>query len=446
MIYPFWTYQKNANAHVFDMMFSPWGAYRLGIMRRAQEGSTDLLTYALYEGVVDPYGVDMESLRQMPQEEYQWYFMTRKVIEFGYGPLDSIDPMTRQSLESSFGPLDNLDEETRSFIENGFGGPEKVPKEVRDALRMVTRGRSQAYEDGKSIELETEFYEAAMQRGLSLDSFVAPKPSKSNRRFFQRDASGVVITRRATELVREYYGTMPNLKEYPYTEIFLPESTIHAGFKHISGIVALSVLGGTALADVATNVAGGAIDLVTGEPEFSTEDEIGKFDIYSKAFANLAAEMAPVDRGFIIGEVLAQMDMTSSTYKRIDPKVAGFIQSMGIPVTKREAPTDTLQETALRNQGFSEEQIKALSKVGEDRYYIPPGIPSMLFQTFPMLTELNNLALMAKVSDASAVSTLQERLLERAARVAGLTVDEVNQSITAEREEPRFKSTTRTPR
>jgi hypothetical protein len=119
---------------------------------------------------------------------------------------------------------------------------------------------------------------------------------------------------------------------------------------------------------------------------------------------------------------------------------------MGIPVTKREAPTDTLQETALRNQGFSEEQIKALSKVGEDRYYIPPGIPSMLFQTFPMLTELNNLALMAKVSDASAVSTLQERLLERAARVAGLTVDEVNQSITAEREEPRFKSTTRTPR
>ncbi len=140
-------------------------------MRRAQEGSTDLLTYALYEGVVDPYGVDMESLRQMPQEEYQWYFMTRKVIEFGYGPLDSIDPMTRQSLESSFGPLDNLDEETRSFIENGFGDPEKVPKEVRDALRMVTRGRSQAYEDGKSIELETEFYEAAMQRGLSLDSF-----------------------------------------------------------------------------------------------------------------------------------------------------------------------------------------------------------------------------------------------------------------------------------
>jgi hypothetical protein len=156
--------------------------------------------------------------------------------------------------------------------------------------------------------------------------------------------------------------------------------------------------------------------------------------------------MAPVDRGFIIGEVLAQMDMTSSTYKRIDPKVAGFIQSMGIPVTKREAPTDTLQETALRNQGFSEEQIKALSKVGEDRYYIPPGIPSMLFQTFPMLTEFNNLALMMKVSDASAVSTLQERLLERAARVAGLTVDEVNQSITAEREEPRFKSTTRTPR
>jgi hypothetical protein len=445
LIYPFWTYQKNANAHVFDMMFSPWGAYRLGIMRRAHEGSTDLLTYALYEGVVDPYGVDAESLRQMPQEEYQWYFMTRKVIEFGYGSLDSIDPVTRQSLESSFGPLDDLDEETKNFIENGFGGPEKVPKDVRDALRMVTRGRSQAYEEGKSIELETDFYEAAMQRGVSLESFVAPKPSKSNRRFYQRELSGVVITRRATELVREYYGSMDPAQEYPYTEIFLPESTIHAGFKHISGIVALSILGGTAAATVAKNTVERGIG-ARGEPQFSVEDEVGQFDIFNRAFANLASEMAPVDRGFIIGEVLAAADMTSSTYKRVDPSIVGLIQSLGIPVTKREAATDTLHETALRDQGFTEEQIKALSKSGEDRYYIPPGLVSMAYQMAPMLVELNNVALMMKISDAATVSTLQERLIERAARIAGLSVDEVSQTVTAQREEPRFKSTTRTPR
>ena len=40
MFLPFWAFQKNANRQLIDTVFSPWGAYRLGVIRRSWEHGT----------------------------------------------------------------------------------------------------------------------------------------------------------------------------------------------------------------------------------------------------------------------------------------------------------------------------------------------------------------------------------------------------------------------
>ena len=440
LAFPFWTYQKNANAHVFDMLFSPWGAYRMGMLRRGLEGKADLLTYALYEGVVDPYGVDSQTLREeMSPEKYSWYFAMRKVLEFGYGPFDQIDAATKSMLEDSFGPLEEVDEDTRELLENGFGGPHKVPEEVRRAVRMIVQGKQVSFEDGKIFQLETDFYGEISKRGVSLENLTIPKPSKSDRRFYQENLSGIALTTRATEIVRKYYDTVPG--NYQYTEIFLPESTIHAGFKHISGVLALETLAASAL------LKGTVGRLTEGEDDPS----ISSLKLYGQAFGNVMAEMIPVDRAPLIGDALAQMNIADTLPVRVDEHLVGIIQSIGLPVQKLEAFQDvdgfeTLMQTDVAAGRMTEEQARAISTHGENRYYLPPGFSSAAFRAIPFLMDMNNAAMLHKISPASSAAGLQQQNLERAARFLGLNVSDVNRELSAKREEPRFQSTTTTPR
>ena len=440
LAFPFWTYQKNANAHVFDMLFSPWGAYRMGMLRRGLEGKADLLTYALYEGVVDPYGVDAQTLREeMSPEKYSWYFSMRKVLEFGYGPLDQMDADTKAMLEDSFGPLDDVDEDTRALLETGFGGPHKVPEEVRRAVRMIVQGKQVSFEDGKLFQLETDFYGEISKRGVSLENLTIPKPSKSDRRFYQENLSGVALTTRATEIVRKYYDTVPG--NYQYTEIFLPESTIHAGFKHISGVLALETLAASALLK-------GTVGRLT---EGEDDPNISSLKLYGQAFGNVMAEMVPVDRAPLIGDALAQMNIADTIPVRVDEHLVGIIQSIGLPIQTWDAAQDvdgfeTLMQTDVAAGRLTEDQARAISTYGETRYYIPPGFPSAAFRAIPFLMDMNNASMLLKISPASEAAGLQQQNLERAARFLGLNVSDVNRELSAKREEPRFQSTTTTPR
>jgi len=59
---------------------------------------------------------------------------------------------------------------------------------------------------------------------------------------------------------------------------------------------------------------------------------------------------------------------------------------------------------------------------------------------------MNNAAMLFKLSPASEVAGLKQQNIEHAARWLGLKVEDVNRELTAQREEPRFQSTTTTPR
>jgi hypothetical protein len=278
MIMPFWAFQKNATRQVFNRLLTPTGAYRMNQVRRAMEGSTELLSYAIYANITDPYGVDYANLTEDEKAEYDSF---RMMLEFGLSgsgrTLDDLDQFERETLRGimEVDSLDQLTTEERTLIENGYGSPDKVPAGKRLAVKMILRGGGYRYlQDGRSFELSAYLVRQDIRKGLNLESMrvsegrgVPPRPDPSARRWFLSSRLGVSVPYPMKEEVRKYYSALAQDPENyiegvgnaPYVEILLPESTIQAGMKHIAGLSMSSWLLGNAIKD-------NAWDMMRGVP------------------------------------------------------------------------------------------------------------------------------------------------------------------------------------
>jgi hypothetical protein len=453
LMFPFWAFQKNANRQILNTMFSPAGAYRMGVMRRAQEGATHVLTELLYDRVSDPYGVDWES---MPKELQDNYWALRQSIEYGYGPLEALraapggDELVADLLHAAGAKsIGELDAKERHFLENGFGGPSRVPPDVRNAVRAYFSGVEQGLADefgdkrspGSAVSLDRALanYMHRMMpvsesagRRESIADYYNPKPHPSARRGYTRDKHGVALTPQMHDDVRKFRQLVPD--DHVYLEVYVPDSTINAGFRHAASSYAMQYLIGRGI-------------IVAGREDFAVTQQglQNNLEAIGDPFgAPVPAAMAES----LTGE--------GARPRRVHPGIGRFINDYVPFITvgkvdglKDPWATDDERERDLRlseAQKVAKDPRVPIEDVGvfeRDRYYISPGIPALMFSTGPW-GELND-QLLAWERSPVEESIREAWMLKWARGTIGLQTGVVSRKKSARGEMPRFLKTSSTP-
>ena len=453
LAFPFWAFQKNANRQILNAMFSPAGAYRMGVMRRAQEGATYALTELFYDRVADPYGIDWES---MPQELQDNYWALRQSVEYGYGPLEALSaaPGGEELLmdllhAAGVKSIKELDPKHKQFLENGFGGPSRVPPDVRNAMRAYFGGIQHGLTDefgDKRVPGATVTIDQALANYMyrmmptsesqgrieSISSYYNPKPSASGRRSYLRDRHGLAITPRMTEDVRRFQALMPH--DHVYIEMYLPDSTINAGFRHAASSLALQYMVGRGI------IKAGREDYrVTMQGIQTNLEAIG--DPFG---APVPAAMSEA----LTGEG-ARPRRLHPFFGTFLPDHVPFLSIASIPAQQDPWDTDDEDEVERRLEEIQrlatdvEVPIEDVGVYEQRRHYVSPGVVSLAFSTSPF-GELNDQMLMwEKTPVEEAVK--EAWMLNWARGVLGVQTGVVSRRKTARSEIPKFIRTSPTP-
>jgi ribosomal protein S18 acetylase RimI-like enzyme len=406
ILFPFWAFQKNANQQVVNLMFSPWGAYRMMAIKRARDRSADLLSEILFREVGGEYELDVES---MPPELQDSYYAIVKAFE------DSYD-----------------------------GSP---PPEAKRALRMLFRGQARSVEDGKMVELTSRVQEIRMAGGAAglqrFGAYAVVRPDKASRMSYFRDRAGVAVPFPRTEAVRMYYSMAGD--DHSYMELFWPESAVEGGLKHITQISAAYLLLSAGLADQLPGV-----DLTEGgmrevsykrvlEPAFditrspilapiladATEDLVAPKKVSTFASEGVAAVLR------VHPWIGAQLDEAyGTTFIRVPAQADPFVEN----------PEMLSEEDAERIRRLQAE-YPDIAKTRDERYYIPGGAWALAFENSP-LGELNQILLRAEETPLERTD-IRGELLRWARASAGMDVSLTTAQKAAKYEEPtKLKETT----
>jgi hypothetical protein len=414
VVFPFWAFQKNANQAVFNLAFSPLGAYRMMCIQRARMRGTELLTELLYNEVGDEYGVDVKS---MPPELQQSYYSIITKVEQTY--------------------------------------PNGVPLDVKMAMRLLLSGRpGDIYggtETGLSAAIRTMRESGAFGDLSVFEPFVAMRPEKSARSSYMRDRPGIAISPERNELTRFYYSLVGS-NDHSYVELLLPESFIESGMRHISYVTAAYI--------VLAAKAGNKIGLV---PSDTGIEEVNWFTAVSP--------ILDIERSPILGPILNEYMSGGVGYpKRVDTRLANFatgtgkvladgltmvhptlgkmvddmfgttfirVPEVGDPIAMAVANGTDIREIAAERL----EEIRQLQEkypdsaiLRQERRYLSPGLWSTIFENSP-LGELNRWMLSMPATEMEKLST-STYMMSWARTVLGLDVVEVSGSRTARQEEP----------
>ena len=405
IMFPFWAFQKNANQQVFNNIFSPWGAYRMMCIKRARERGMDALAEVLYNEVGGEYGIDVES---MPPELQSSYYAVITRFEESY---PNSEP----------------------------------PPEAKRAMRMLLAGRGRMVEKGKLVELAENLQDLRMSGGFAdfqrFAAFAVARPSKSERPTYMRDRIGAAIPFPRTEAVRMYYSMAGD--DHSYMELFIPESSIEAGFRHLTQVSAAYMLMGAVPVDF----------LMGGDLTQGGMDEV--------KLTRVLEPIADPSRSPLIAPLLAGSISDAVPPRKVSKRLAGAAEG----VTKihpfvGKMMDDAFGTTFIRIPEIADpfvvdpdrgemmglppeeaQRIRELQKqypdvgiVKDQRYYIPGGTWSVAFDNSP-LGELNALLLRYEANPMERTD-LRGEILSWSRGALGLDVELVSPQAVIRREEP----------
>ena len=390
LIMPFWAFQKNANRQILNNMFTPATAYRMGVLRRLEETGPEALTQVLFDFVADPYGVDVENLDPAAADNY-WAI--------------------------------------RTLVENHHGGASKVPEDTKLAIRMLFAENNMKVMDGRYYSLDAALAKVASEKALDTGTVTAPTPSMGAVPTYRRGRSIIGLTPRMNKSVRDYLNAAQVMHgdDYVWTGVLLPESTIHAGMRHLTGMASFMIATGALLGQ-------------------TVAAEIDPLHPYAEAKASpreTLRTIAEPERNPVTAQALDLWlsDPESVQPVRISRFLAPLVDSIpGFNVLKYEGVDDPSWERVQKEvKGVAAEE----AGVSVARYYIEPGIMSFLFENEP-LGEFNRLL---KDFERSPLDRATERdLLILARGFLGLEVAEISVARTTQFEDVRQKTTTARPK
>jgi hypothetical protein len=426
LLFPFWAFQKNANQQFINVIATPYGAYRMMVMKRFRDRSSELLTELYYDEVGGELGLDVNS---MPQDMQDMYYAVMTKAHEVYG--------------------------------------DEIPENAKMALRMGLTGRASEVLDGKYYELDADLIRMLRSGGIGgvggagMSDYLMPTPSKSILPSYMRERPGVFLAPRRDAAVRLYSGLRAKNDEMFY--LMLPPASFEDAFKHTATVMSTALLMGANL--TAMTPAGPLLGLEARGLEGT----------------KIAAAIRPVldlERSPIAGPVIG-MYAERGYPQKLHPLVASFIMNTtDAPILRVPAVNDPFEgdNFMLEMQKLTEEGKEAdiaqilgadyvrtvqelnskeldpneISTVRDEHFYLPPGGYSIAFENAPLLGELNKELLLkygktAQEKAASSDTASLGNLLYILRNATGLEVASVSASRTAQQEEPVFYTKSRKP-
>jgi hypothetical protein len=416
---PFWAFQKNANRQIFDTIFSPQGAYRLGVMRRAYDNGSEFLSQLTYEAAVDEYGVATDAL---PPELRDTYFAIKK------GLLDT-------------------------FGENG-----RVPAVLQEQIRLYIAMSNLQFTGGKAVELDPDIEKAIdevvldttrLLRGndpknlgidrRALSSYYVARPDKAALPSYQRNRISWLHPyvpedyeaprntyevpedfQRSTKVWNDLYRARN--PEAPYFAFFMPEPTYAAAFNHFAYLFSVGALTAQKIEDM-------------GDRWFTDEDD-GSDAI--SPLGPLNALLNPT-RAPVLSDLMATMGMGGATMpKRVHPDLVYYYEMFAIDVLELDEKEDLnnliFEQKVAEEKGEQPEELP--TKVLEadirpgKKYYMMPGVAQLIFVNSP-LGELNDLLLRSDKTGAEQAAGVRGDIQQFVRIATGLDMRDVDRKRTA---------------
>jgi len=422
LFFPFWAFQKNANRQYFDAIFSPQGAYRLGVMRRTYDKGSDYLSQLVYAASVDENGIDTSAL---PPELRDTYFALKA------------DVYDRYEVDGH------------------------VPAIVREELRLFVSGSSIAYKDGQVLqgtmlqeEIESISHRLTDEDGnrlvvdrRALAAFYIPRTDRSSLPTHYRNRialrfpytpDDVLDTYADPDIPAEFKDTMKTWMDAyrtrrpdaPYMSLFLPEPTYVAAWNHFTHITSAMIL---TLGEIEN----------LGDKWFTDEDDgSDAISPYAPINALLHAERTP-----IVSDVAASLGVGGAQYpKRVSRTVAGWVDISNIDILELDERDDpfkvVMAHKAAVEAGEPTEDLPFLERTGDKGlleptttrsnkvYYLMPGIGQASFTNSP-LGELNDILLRAEKTDAEKSAKIRGELQRQIRFWTGLDMRDISRSRVA---------------
>lgn len=409
ILFPFWAFQKNANAQIFNMLFSPSGAYRMMAIKRARERSADLMTAILYGDVTDEYGVDVES---MPPELQDSYYAVITAFEESFG----------------------------------VDGP---PPEAKQAMRLLLAGRAMDIVGGKLVTTSPTIIQLQQSGALAeiekFQAFAVAEPSQAGRASFMRDRAGVAVSVPRTEAVRTAMALLGD--DHAYMEIFWPDSVIEAGMKYHTQVAASMLLMGAygadfmGLVDLKEEGLEGVSPLRVLEPVADPTRSpvvaaIASGEILGSAPPKRLAPLLTPEGMVKIHPLVGKMmdDYYGAAFLRLPKEVDPFIVNEQGQLT--ELPPDMQERIRALQQEYPD-----IGVIKDQRYYVFGGKWAVAFDASP-LGELNSLLLQWEEEPLQRAD-IRGEILRWARGAAGVDVSLTAPSRTVKYEEPTKPSETR---
>ena len=391
---PFWAFQKNANRQLIDVVFSPRGAYRLGVLNRAYERSTELTTQLLFEGMVDPLGVNTNG-------------------------------MTTEELDAY--------EALKASLAKEYGVPvSQMPDALKRQIRIAFSGRPSILENGRIYEMDD------LGRNLRdnpnykkfrelFDGRIIPMASRAALADYDSTRNAMLMPYALNEQNKIYFelANRTQATSGAFTAFLLPEQSYKAAANHIGHTTMALFQMGNLIREAG--------------PAYFSDAEDG-----SELFQFLTPAMKVVDpeRGLFVSDALQAMDINDGRPYRLHPLIAKQLDQMSIdvlPVDKKSDPIRRKLGYSEAVKQFNEGKIKTLTEdpflLGEtlepvNNYYLAGGIGAMVMRNLP-LGELNQLLLKYELTPLEQQEGLRAEI-QRWARLSGIVdVRDVQPKITA---------------
>jgi len=376
LFFPFWAFQKNANRQIVNTVFSPGGAYRLGVMRRAYEQGSELLSTLMYQNIVDEFGLDYNSMDPDTRDQYdmmRWYLTER------YGMIDQVPPEVKQDIRNWItGVITN---------KQLADGQLRAAPELRKFLLKTGRARM------------SEYYVA--------------KPDPKYERFYRQGRPGLRVPYPMQENMKRYADLLKKEdKDAPFTTLFLPEPMYEAAFKHMGYTVASLILAIQQL-DSATG-----INLLTDEDDGTPVTD----------WRDPATEVADPSRMMIVPQLLETAGVETMAYPApLHPVVGKAAYDTGIfDVLVLDASEDPFSAMAdIREaEAAGEEAPRKRGTITDVRYYLMPGMPQLFYANSPLM-EINRTMLQWSQTPVEERAGLRGEMARWARLFFGMETEEV---------------------
>lgn len=397
IFFPFWAFQKNANRQLVDVLFSPRGAYRLGVLRRSYDRQAEFASEVAFQDLVDPLGMNTDI---MDDNEVEAYEALKETLADHYGK-----------------PVSQL------------------PEDLRRQIRLAITGRSTIFENGRLYRQD------AQAEFISNLSYVDPKTGEEIPRFFKGRFPRSLVEKPSRSTMPSWAGTRDaGLLPYAvteqnkiwhdlmdatyggdrtYTALMLPEQSYKASANFMMNVTATYF-------EIGRQIVAG------GTSYFMDDIDLGKGgELYQWKYPLL--NLLRPESALFVSDAAKMLNVADSGMPyEVAPAMAGMLRSIDLEVLPVDARDDPFKKRLAYSEfkrQLAAGEIQTIpddpyldgeTLVPEKRYYINGGVAAFVMRNMmPAFDQVNTILKQMEKSQPEELAGLRGDL-QRVLRLSGV--------------------------